>query len=135
MHKLYNTMQVVSISDMFLKGALGRFIINLHPPLNILNVNFTYIMVVDWIKFQFAPFPDNVIFPLPKRLQDLTEYAASPISLYVWHLLSIYLYVQFLYHEKQPNLKDLLLNQTYNSISYNLVWWFLIELVNDFFLS
>ena len=84
MHILCNTIKVVIISSIFIKGTSGYFTINLHLFFKIPNVFFAHIIIEDYVKFQFVSFPDSDVFPPlnGQYIQGLTEYAASIFNLY-----------------------------------------------------
>lgn len=63
MYKLYNIIHVATITNIFHNDIMDCFIINLYLPFKIPNALSTYIMVEDYIKFQFVSFLDNVTFP------------------------------------------------------------------------
>ena len=62
MHKFYNIMQLVTISAMFFKDTLDRFMISFNLSIKIPNVISMYILVEDRIKVQFYLFSDNIAF-------------------------------------------------------------------------
>ena len=134
MHILCNTIQVTTISGIFLKGISDRFIINLHLPYKIPNALSTHILVEDCMEFEFVYFLDGVVFPPlnGQYIQYLTEYAASPINLYGWNLPSIGCKrVQFLSLEILPNCEDSLPTQTHNPKTCNSVQQFSAKLLNE----
>ena len=127
-HKLYNTIHVVTISRIFFNGISDRFIINLHLSFSIPNALCTHILVKYYIKFQFVSFPDNAVFPPLNRqyIHGFTRYAMSLTSLYVWYFL-----VWFFSPEIWPNRVDFLPIRIHNLILCNLVEQSLVKLLSE----
>ena len=74
-------MLVATILDMFLKCTKDCFFINLHLSFKISNALSTHIMIKDWIKFQFASFPNNAFF---HSYMDNTSKASPDTQLIVY---------------------------------------------------